>query len=99
MVGFAEAAADAISLLNRFEEKLGQYHHNVCRAAVELAKEWQTDRMFRRLEAMLVVASKIKSTELLVISGTGDIIEPDDEVIAIGSGGAYTLAAVWASRG
>lgn len=93
LVGFAGAAADAFALLERFEEKIAQYHNNVRRAAVELAKEWRTDRVLRRLEAMLVVASKTESPELLVISGTGEIIEPDDNLVAIGSGGAYALAA------
>lgn len=94
LVGFAGAAADAFALLDRFEEKLGQYHQNLRRAAVELAKDWRTDRILRRLEAMLVVAGKTESTiEVLVVSGTGEIIEPDDDIIAIGSGGAYALAA------
>ncbi|MFB3895774.1 MAG: ATP-dependent protease subunit HslV [bacterium] len=94
LVGFAGAAADAFALLDRFEEKLGQYHQNLRRAAVELAKDWRTDRVLRRLEAMLVVAGKTETiVEILVISGTGEIIEPDDDIIAIGSGGAYALAA------
>ncbi|MDI6782701.1 MAG: ATP-dependent protease subunit HslV [bacterium] len=124
LVGFAGAAADAFALLDRFEEKIAQYHQNVRRAAVELAKEWRTDRILRRLEAMLVVASrnelsrlnrdvptdseaksdvfdelpvqsggKSGEIELLVISGNGEIIEPDDGIVAIGSGGAYALAA------
>jgi ATP-dependent HslUV protease, peptidase subunit HslV len=93
LVGFAGAAADAFALLDRFEEKLGQYHNNLRRAAVELAKDWRTDRVLQRLEAMLIVASKTESIEILVISGTGEIIEPDDDIIAIGSGGAYALAA------
>jgi ATP-dependent HslUV protease subunit HslV len=98
LVGFAGTAADAFALLERFEEKITQYHFNVRRAAVELAKEWRTDRVLRRLEAMLIVASKTESTELLVISGTGEIIEPDDDIVAIGSGGAYALAAARALR-
>jgi ATP-dependent HslUV protease subunit HslV len=88
--GFAGAAADAFTLFDRFEKTLEQYHGNLYRAAVELAKEWRTDKYLRRLEALLAVADK-KST--LVISGTGEIIEPDDHIVAIGSGGPYALAA------
>lgn len=88
--GFAGSTADAFTLFERFEEKLQQYSGNVTRAAVELAKEWRTDRYLRRLEALLAVAS---SDRLLLISGTGDVIEPDDEVLSIGSGGPYALAA------
>lgn len=88
--GFAGATADAFTLFERFEEKLQQYGGNVTRAAVELAKEWRTDRYLRRLEALLAVASRER---LLLISGTGDVIEPDDEILAIGSGGPYALAA------
>jgi len=90
LAGFAGSAADAFTLFERFEEKLEQYHGNLARAAVELAKEWRTDRMLRRLEALLVVADMERT---LVVSGSGDVIEPDDEVAAIGSGGAYALAA------
>jgi len=90
LTGFAGASADAFALLERFEGKLEQYHGQLGRAAVELAKEWRTDRMLRRLEAMLVVADKEQS---LLISGTGDVIEPDDDIIAIGSGGPFALAA------
>ena len=90
LVGFAGAAADAFTLFDKFEKTLEQYHGNLYRSAVELAKEWRTDKYLRRLEALLAVADK-KST--LVISGTGDIIEPDDSIVAIGSGGAYALAA------
>lgn len=95
LVGFAGAAADAFALLDRFEEKLTKYSGNVRRAAVELAKEWRTDRILRRLEALLAVASSFDAGEgeLLVISGTGEIIEPDDGIVAIGSGGAYALSA------
>jgi ATP-dependent HslUV protease subunit HslV len=93
LVGFAGGAADAFALLERFEEKIAQYHGNVRRAAVELAKEWRTDRILRRLEAMLAVASSSEDSGLLVISGNGEIIEPDDDIVAIGSGGAYALAA------
>ncbi len=88
--GFAGATADAFTLFERFEEKLQQYGGNVTRAAVELAKDWRTDRYLRRLEALLAVASPDR---LLLISGTGDVIEPDDDIVAIGSGGPYALAA------
>lgn len=90
LAGFAGATADAFTLFERFEEKLQQYGGNVTRAAVELAKEWRTDRYLRRLEALLAVASVDR---LLLISGTGDVIEPDDNIVAIGSGGPYALAA------
>ena len=90
LAGFAGATADAFTLFERFEEKLQQYGGNTTRAAVELAKDWRTDRFLRRLEALLAVGS---ADRLLVISGTGDVIEPDDEVVAIGSGGPYALAA------
>lgn len=90
LAGFAGSAADSFALFARFESKLEQYRGNLERSAVELAKDWRTDRMLRRLEAMLLVVDK-KSTFLL--SGTGDLIEPDDGIIAIGSGGPYALAA------
>ena len=90
LVGFAGAAADAFTLFDKFEKTLEQFHGNLYRSAVELAKEWRTDKYLRRLEALLAVADK-KSA--LVISGTGDIIEPDDNIVAIGSGGPYALAA------
>ena len=90
VAGFAGATADAFTLLDRFEAKLKEYRGSLQRAAVELAKDWRTDRYLRRLEAMLVVMDE--STTLL-ISGTGDVIEPDEGVIAIGSGGSYALAA------
>ena len=90
LVGFAGAAADALALFEKFEAKLEEYHGNLPRAAYELAKDWRTDRVLRRLEAMLIAADK---EHLLVISGTGDLIEPDDEVAAIGAGGPYALAA------
>ena len=90
LAGFAGATADAFTLFERFEEKLQQYSGSVMRSAVELAKDWRTDRYLRRLEAMLAVAAP---TKLLLISGSGDVIEPDDNVLAIGSGGAYALAA------
>src|SRR3990172_2449920 len=90
LAGFAGAGADALSLFERFETKLGQVNGNLRRAAVELAKDWRTDRMLRRLEALLVVADRESS---LVISGTGDVIEPEDGCCAIGSGGNFALAA------
>ena len=90
LAGFAGAAADAFALFTKFEAKLEEYRGNLPRAAVELAKDWRTDRVLRRLEAMLAVADKEHS---LLISGTGDIIEPDDGIIAIGSGGPYAAAA------
>ena len=90
LVGFAGSAADAFSLLDRFEEKLEQYQGQLVRAAVELTKLWRTDKYLRQLEALLAVVDKEHS---LVISGTGEVIEPDDGVIAIGSGGMYALAA------
>lgn len=90
LAGFAGSTADAFSLFTRFEGKLQEHHGNLARAAVELAKDWRTDRSLRHLEAMLIVADP-KATFLL--SGTGDIIEPDDGICAIGSGGAYALAA------
>lgn len=94
LVGFAGATADAFTLFERFEEKLQQYSGNVTRGAVELAKDWRTDRYLRRLEALLAVGS---SDRLLLISGTGDVIEPDDEIVSIGSGGPYALAAARAT--
>ncbi len=90
LCGFAGAAADAFTLMERFEDKLEQYRGNVTRAAVELAKDWRTDKYLRRLEAMLAV---IAENTALIVSGTGDIIEPDDQIVAIGSGGMYALAA------
>lgn len=90
IVGFAGSVADAFTLSDRFEEKLEQYGGNLKRAAVELAKDWRKDKVLRNLEAMLIAVDK---DELLVISGTGEIIEPDDGVIAIGSGGNYAMAA------
>ena len=90
LAGFAGSAADSFALFSRFEAKLEQYRGNLERSAVELAKDWRTDRMLRRLEAMLVVMDP-GATYLL--SGTGDLIEPDDGIVAIGSGGAYALAA------
>src|SRR6059058_1712409 len=90
LAGFAGSAADALTLFEKFEEKLQRYPGNVPRAAVELAKDWRSDRVLRRLEALLVVAS---AQHGYVISGTGELIEPDDGVLAIGSGGNYALAA------
>lgn len=90
LVGFAGAAADAFSLFERLEAKLEKYNGNLARAAVELAKDWRTDKILRRLEALLL-AMDLEST--LIISGTGDVIEPDETVAAIGSGGPYALAA------
>src|SRR5215207_8763067 len=90
LAGFAGSAADSFALFARFEAKLEQYRGNLERSAVELAKDWRTDRALRRLEAMLVVMDN-KSTYLL--SGTGDLIEPDDGIIAVGSGGPYAMAA------
>ena len=90
LTGFAGSAADAFSLLERFEKKLGEYPDNTRRAAIELAKEWRTDRVLRRLEAMLAVADKTTS---LMLSGAGDVIEPTDGVIGIGSGGPFALSA------
>jgi ATP-dependent HslUV protease, peptidase subunit HslV len=90
LAGFAGAVADALTLFDKFEEKLERYPQNLQRAVVELAKDWRSDRTLRRLEAQLVVADKEHS---FLVSGTGEIIEPDDGVLAIGSGGAYALAA------
>lgn len=90
VAGFAGATADAFTLFEKFEGKLKEYKGNLKRAAVELAKDWRSDKFLRRLEAMIIVADK---DTLLVISGTGDVLEPDDDVIAIGSGGNYALAA------
>jgi ATP-dependent HslUV protease, peptidase subunit HslV len=90
LVGFAGSAADAFSLLERFEEKLEQYQGQLARAAVELAKLWRTDKYLRQLEALLAVLDK---EHALIISGTGDVIEPDDGIVAVGSGGSYALSA------
>ena len=90
LAGFAGSAADSFALFARFEAKLEQYRGNLERSAVELAKEWRTDRVLRRLEAMLVV---MDGSATYLLSGTGDLIEPDDGIVAIGSGGAYALAA------
>jgi ATP-dependent HslUV protease subunit HslV len=90
LAGFAGSAADSFALFARFESKLEQYRGNLERSAVELAKDWRSDRILRRLEAMLIVLDK---TETFLLSGTGDLIEPDDGIVAIGSGGPYALAA------
>jgi ATP-dependent HslUV protease subunit HslV len=90
LAGFAGSAADGISLFEKLEGKLKEYNHNLTRAAVELAKDWRTDKVLRRLEALLVVADR---DHLYLISGTGDVLEPDGDVVAIGSGGAYATAA------
>lgn len=90
LAGFSGATADAITLLERFEKKLEQYNGNIVRASVELAKDWRTDRQLRRLEALLVVAD---ADHTFILSGTGDVIEPDDGIAAIGSGGPYAQAA------
>jgi ATP-dependent HslUV protease subunit HslV len=88
--GFAGTAADAFTLFSRFEAKLDEHRGNLARAAVELAKDWRTDRVLRRLEALLAVADREQS---FIVSGTGDVIEPDDGLIGIGSGGPFALAA------
>ncbi len=90
LTGFAGSTADAITLYEKFEAKLEQFHGNLKRAAVELAKEWRTDRVLRRLDALLIVADADAS---LIVSGNGDVVEPDDGLCAIGSGGPYALAA------
>lgn len=90
IVGFAGATADAFTLFDRFDQKLEQYNGNLLRAAVELTKDWRTDRVLRHLEALMIAVSRDYS---LIISGNGDVIESDDEVMAIGSGGAFAQAA------
>lgn len=90
LAGFAGAVADAFTLFEKFEAKLEEFHGNLLRAAVELAKDWRTDKVLRRLEALMIVMDKQR---MLVISGNGDVIEPDEGVMAIGSGGPYALAA------
>jgi ATP-dependent HslUV protease subunit HslV len=90
IAGFAGSVADAITLFEKFEGKLEEHHGNLQRAAVELAKDWRSDRVLRRLEAMMIV---MDASGLLLISGTGEIIEPDDGILAIGSGGSFALAA------
>ncbi len=95
LAGFAGATADAFTLFERFESKIEKYHGNLPRAAVELAKEWRTDKYLRRLEALLAVLDK---DHALILSGNGDVIEPDDGIVAIGSGGPYALAAARALK-
>ena len=90
VAGFAGSVADAFTLFEKFEEKLERYPGNLPRAVVELAKDWRSDRVLRRLEALLAVADR---DHLFMVSGNGDVIEPDDDIVAIGSGGAYALAA------
>jgi ATP-dependent HslUV protease subunit HslV len=90
LAGFAGSVADSLTLFDRFEQKLDEYRGNLQRAAVELTKEWRLDKYLRRLEAMLIVADK---GQILIISGSGEVIEPDDDIAAIGSGGPYALAA------
>jgi ATP-dependent HslUV protease subunit HslV len=93
LAGFAGSAADGMTLLDKFETKLSEFRGNLTRAAVELAKDWRTDRYLRRLEALLIVGD---TEHLFVLSGTGDVVEPDDDVAAIGSGGPYAQAAALA---
>jgi ATP-dependent HslUV protease, peptidase subunit HslV len=95
VTGFAGSTADAFTLLEKFEEKMGAYGNNMKRAAVELAKEWRTDRMLSKLEAMMVVAD---AEDILIISGTGDVIEPDLSIATIGSGSMYAQAAARALK-
>jgi ATP-dependent HslUV protease subunit HslV len=90
IVGFSGATADAITLFDKFEAKLEEYRGNLRRSAVELARDWRTDRILRRLEALLAIADR---EAMFIISGSGDVLEPDDDVIAIGSGGAFAQAA------
>ncbi|AYA38749.1 ATP-dependent protease subunit HslV [Hymenobacter oligotrophus] len=95
VTGFAGSTADAFTLLERFEEKLGQFGQNLKRAAIELAKDWRKDQYLRKLEAMMVVADK---DELLIVAGTGDVLEPDSDVAAIGSGAMFAQAAALALK-
>jgi ATP-dependent HslUV protease subunit HslV len=96
LAGFAGSAADSFALFSRFESKLEQYRGNLERSSVELAKDWRTDRYLRRLEAMLIV---LDASSMFLLSGNGDLIEPDDGIVAIGSGGPYALAAAKALAG
>lgn len=96
LAGFAGATADAFTLFEKFESKLDEHRGNLTRAAVELAKDWRTDRVLRRLEALLAVAGREQS---FIISGTGDVVEPEDGILAIGSGGPYALSAARALLG
>jgi len=95
VVGFAGSVADAFSLCERFEKKLEQYSGNLTRAAVSLAQDWRSDKIMHKLEALLIIANK---EELLIVSGTGEVIDPDDGIAAIGSGGMYALAAAKALK-
>lgn len=95
VTGFAGSTADAFTLLERFDEKLNSYGGNMKRAAIELAKDWRTDRYLRKLEAMLITADK---NELLIVSGTGDVLEPDNDIAAIGSGAMYAQSAALALK-
>ncbi len=95
LVGFAGSTADAFTLLDRFDEKLNAYGGNMKRSAIELAKDWRTDRYLRKLEAMLIVVNK---EEILIVSGTGDVLEPDHQVAAIGSGSMYAQSAALALK-
>lgn len=95
VTGFAGSTADAFTLLERFDEKLNSYGGNMKRAAVELAKDWRTDRYLRKLEAMLITADK---SEILIVSGTGDVLEPDNDIAAVGSGAMYAQAAAYALK-
>jgi ATP-dependent HslUV protease subunit HslV len=95
LAGFAGSTSDAFSLFQRFEGKLEEYNGNISRAAIELSKEWRTDKVLRRLEAMLIVAN---NENLYILSGSGDVIEPDEEILAIGSGGPFAQAAALALK-
>lgn len=95
IAGFAGSTSDAFSLFQRFEAKLQEYNGNISRAAIELSKEWRTDKVLRRLEAMLIVANNDK---LYILSGSGDVIEPDEDILAIGSGGPYAQSAALALK-
>jgi ATP-dependent HslUV protease subunit HslV len=93
LAGFAGSTSDAFTLFERFEEKLKEYRGNLTRAAVEMGKDWRTDRVLRRLEALMIVAD---ATKTFILSGTGDVVEPDEDVCGIGSGGTYAMAAATA---
>ena len=95
LAGFAGSTSDAFSLFQRFEGKLEEYNGNISRAAIELSKEWRTDKVLRRLEAMLIIAN---NERLFILSGSGDVIEPDEDVLAIGSGGPFAMAAALALK-
>ena len=95
LAGFAGSTSDAFSLFQRFEGKLDEYNGNLARSAIELSKEWRTDRILRRLEALLIVADK---KNIFILSGSGDVIEPDEDILAIGSGGPYAHAAALALK-